>query len=250
MTKMNMPKLLILLLFYAASAHTFEYPQISCGTFDNYSKNIKESTKLYYLGDWNWDSSAVVNKISEAELFGRVGAFKYQDQFLGSFDLTFNHALAEKENFPVAYDKITVEESDSERHLVKRSYIPKVIIKTKFGYVSAIHKGEWGGELLFINFDKEISYIDDLPVQDIFHYKNGILVISGSNHMMSSTGNIYFLEFEQNEFSLTNLFGLIDAPQSSWQLPNGDIVINSKSGTQLLTVDGALRRVECSKKGS
>jgi len=245
-----MPKLFILLFFYAASGHTFEYPQISCGTFDNYSKNIKGSTKIYYLGDWNWDSSAVVNKISEADLFGRVSSFKYQDKFLGSFDLTFNHALAEKENFPVAYDKITVEGSYSERHLVKRSYIPKVLIKTKFGYVSAIHKGEWGGELLLINSDNEISYIDDLPVQDIFHYKNGILVISGSNHMISSSGYVYFLEFEQNKFSLTRLFGLIDAPQSSLQLPNGDIVINSDSGTQLLSVDGALRRVECSKKGS
>ncbi|MBY0418008.1 MAG: hypothetical protein K2W88_08120, partial [Pararheinheimera sp.] len=132
-----MPKILIYLLFYATSGHTLEYPQINCGTFDKYSENLKGSTKLYYLGDWNWDSSAEVNKISSADLFERTRLFRYQDKFLGSFDLTFNHSLAEKENFPVAYDKITVEGSDSERRLVKRSYIPKVLIKTKYGYVTA-----------------------------------------------------------------------------------------------------------------
>jgi hypothetical protein len=246
---MTMRKILISLLFYTTLGHTSEYPQIDCGTFEEYSANLKGSTKLYYRGDWNWDSSAVVNKLSEDELFESIKSFKYQDMFLGSFDLTFNHSLAEKEKFPVAYDKLTVEGRNSERSLVKRSYIPKVLIKTKYGYVTAIHKGEWGGELLLVKFDKEISFIKDISVEDMFPYQNGVVVVSGSDHMVS-TGNVYFLEFEQNKFQLTKLFGLIDAPQSSWQLSNGNIIINSKSGTQLLSVDSVLRRVRCSKNES
>jgi hypothetical protein len=246
---MTILKILISLLFYTPLGHTLEYPQLNCGTFEEYSANLKGSTKLYYRGDWNWDSSAVVNKLSEDELFESIKSFKYQDMFLGSFDLTFNHSLAEKEKFPVAYDKLTVEGRNSERSLVKRSYIPKVLIKTKYGYVTAIHKGEWGGELLLVKFDKEISFIKDISVEDMFPYQNGVVVVSGSDHMVS-TGNVYFLEFEQNKFQLTKLFGLIDAPQSSWQLSNGNIIINSKSGTQLLSVDSVLRRVRCSKNES
>jgi len=246
---MTMRKILISLLFYTTLGHTSEYPQIDCGTFEEYSANLKGSTKLYYRGDWNWDSSAVVNKLSEDELFESIKSFKYQDMLLGTFDLRFNHTLAEKENFPVAYDKITIEGRHSERSVVKRSYIPKVLIKTKYGYVTANHKGEWGGELLLIKFDNEISFIKDIPVEDMFPYQGGVVVVSGSDHMVS-TGNVYYLEFEQNSFQLTKLFGLIDAPQSSWQLPNGDIVINSKSGTQLLSVGNVLRRVGCSKNES
>ncbi len=244
-----MRKILICLLFYTNFVYSLEYSQVNCGTFDEYTSNLKSDSKLYYRGHWNWNNSAVDKKTSKDEFIESISSFKYHDMYLGSFDLNFNHTLAMEENFPIAYDKITVDKRAGENIIVKRSYIPKVIVKTKHGYVTAIDKGEWGGELLFVKFNNEITFIKDIAVEDMFPYENGFVVIAGSNHMVS-TGSVYFLDFEQDQFKFTKLFGLIDAPRSSWKLPDGRIVINSKSGTQILSKGSVLTRVECTKNDS
>ena len=84
-----------------------------------------------------------------------------------------------------------------------------------------------------------------MNVEDIYEFKFGYAVTEGLSHMSSNNGMLYLVTFLNKKPHLSKLFGLIGAPESSLKLANGDLLINSREGSQILKSDGSLVRVSC-----
>jgi len=120
---------------------------------------------------------------------------------------------------------------------------PHVIFKIGADIVAGSNNGEFGGELVLIEENGNVSHIAEMNVEDIYQMPFGVVVTSGLAHMSSNYGDIHII---QDNFKLEKLYGLVGMPKSSWLLSNGDLLINSHPrGSQVLTKAGYLKRVKC-----
>ncbi|UTH34979.1 hypothetical protein NLY39_15005 [Pseudomonas sp. KHPS1] len=122
---------------------------------------------------------------------------------------------------------------------------PNVAVKMGNGWLTGSNRGEWGGELAFVdaNGTPEILLKDN--IQNIYQTDNGTIVIAGLSHLVSSSGRIYLVTKNGSSLDYRILFGLDAAPEESWMTGSGDIYINTSYGATILKSDGTLQRALC-----
>ncbi|KPV98304.1 hypothetical protein AN214_00065 [Pseudoalteromonas sp. P1-9] len=184
---------------------------------------------------------------TDAEIFNFVEQFGENERRI---KLTSNESLANEIGATIVYSMEYYRDKyfGRKNHLTTHHVPAAVTYKTPYGYLAGDSQGEFGGELVFVDNSGSVQLIQDMNVEDIYEFKFGYVVTEGLSHMSSDNGMLYLVTFLNKKPHLTKLFGLIGAPKSSLKLANGDLLINSREGSQILKSDGSLVRVSC--KGS
>lgn len=218
-----------LLLSFSAAAKFSE--DIVCGTYDGSEYPYK---KMF--------EGSVDTEITEADaeviyFFDTLGETTFeQRQWL--FELVDKETGKYKKSFPRRSPY-----TDNKVAIEHQTIQPHVVFKIGNKIIAGSSQGEFGGELVLIEDDGQISHIAEMNVEDIYQMPFGIVVTSGLAHMDSNYGDIHLI---LDNFKLEKLFGLVGMPRSSWMLNSGDLLINSHpTGSQVLTKAGYLKRVNC-----
>ncbi|RTE86960.1 hypothetical protein [Aliidiomarina sp. B3213] len=183
-------------------------------------------------------------EVSDAELFNFFKQFGENER---KIKLASNELLANEIGAPIVYSMEYYQEKyfGLENHLTIHHVPAAVTYQTPFGHLAGDSQGEFGGELVFVNNSGVVELIQDMNVEDIYKFDFGYVVTAGLRHMGSDRGTLYLVTFLDGEPQITTLFGLIGAPETSLKLSNGDLLINSRDGSQVLRTDGSLERVSC-----
>jgi hypothetical protein len=181
---------------------------------------------------------------TDAEIYNFVKQFGENER---SIKLTNNESLANEIGATIVYSMEYHRDKYFGRpnHLTTHHVPATVIYKTPYGYLAGDSRGEFGGELIFVDNSDAVQLIQDMNVEDIYKFEFGYVVTEGLSHMSSNNGMLYLVTFSDGKPHISKLYGLIGAPSSSFKLPNGNLLINSRDGSQILKKDGSLVRVSC-----
>ena len=123
---------------------------------------------------------------------------------------------------------------------------PQVALKTKYGWLSGVSRGEFGGAIVYHKATGNIEIVTRAIVEDIYVMPFGIVVTEGLAHLHSDKGSIILIKLSPSGFIAEKLHGLPGAPKTSWKLPNGNLLINTyKNGSVVLNHKAELRLVQC-----
>jgi hypothetical protein len=181
---------------------------------------------------------------SDAEIFSFIKQFGENERRI---KLTSNELLAKEIGAPIVYSMQYYREKyfGQKNHLTIHHVPAAVTYKTPLGYLAGDSQGEFGGELVFVNNSGVVELIQDMNMEDIYKFDFGYVVTAGLSHMSSDSGVLYLITFLNGKPQIIKLFGLIGSPKTSLKLSNGDLLINSRNGSQVLKSDGSLIRVSC-----
>lgn len=120
---------------------------------------------------------------------------------------------------------------------------PHILYKHSEFTLIGSDSGEWGGELMALTKSGQFKRLGLMNVKDIYRMPFGFVVISGLAHMHENKGTVHVVN---ENLDLDLMFGLVANPNKIHQLNSGEILISSdKIGSQLLSLDGHLKRVDC-----
>lgn len=218
---------ILFLCSFSLSASIFE--DISCGAYD---ASIYPN-KTEFKGHTHREVTEIgvrefFDVLGETDSSGRKVLFELVDRSTGKYKKSFLRRTP-----------------DSEKRLVleHQTIQPKLIINVGNKIITGSNYGEFGGELLLIDKNDNVTLIKEMNVEDIYEMPFGLVVTSGLAHMMSNYGDIDLIS---RDFKIEKLYSLVGMPKSSWLLENGDLLINSyPSGSQVLTKNGYMKRVHC-----
>ena len=122
---------------------------------------------------------------------------------------------------------------------------PTVGLKTQDGWLVGSNRGEFGGELVFINNagSRKILFKDN--IKSIHKINQSIIVITGLSHLTHNVGRIYTITIESSQPTSELTFALDGSPKRSFVTNNGELIIESDFGASILRRDGSLARGAC-----
>jgi hypothetical protein len=217
--------------------------KFECGTYSQDLAKLLDPDKSYFK-----DTERRYPEKTEAnnsELYAFSKQFSNEEERL---KIEINQPLADEVGAYVAFNFTSIERdfgTDNSLYILKQKIVPYIQYKIPNGILTGSNRGEFGGELIFVNKNNKAIKVAEINVEDIYKFDFGYVITSGLAHMSSDSGSIYLVSFEDGKPSLIKLFGLVGAPKTSWKINDKELLINSRSGSQLLTKDGLLRRVQC-----
>lgn len=156
---------------------------------------------------------------------------------------------ADKEE-QLAADPDAVIEVRADNMIEKRSpidQIPDIALRTENGWLAGSSRGEWGGELVYIADGEKPVTILDKNIKNIYKLGNRYIAVAGIAHMGLNTGIIYELTSTANGgWSYQSWRTLPGAPQSSWLVETGELLVNTfGGGSILISHNGSMRMAQC-----
>lgn len=118
---------------------------------------------------------------------------------------------------------------------------PDVGLKTGSGFLVGSSRGEWGGELMYLDgtsapirlLDENITGIHRLPV--------GIVVVTGLAHGMDNDGALYLAKLVgPGKYEVSRWKTLPGAPHASGLMGDGSLFVSCLGGDIVLKADGSL----------
>lgn len=221
--------MLAFFLSFSATASIFE--DIICGYYSGsefpYKKMFKGAVETE-ISESDTDVRDFFDTLGETPVEQRQWLFELVDKETSKYKKSFPRRLSHTDN------KVVIEHQTIQPH---------VVFKIGSNILAGSNNGEFGGELVLIGGNGNVSHIAEMNVEDIYQMPFGVVLTSGLAHMSSNFGDIHVI---QDDFKLVKLYGLVGAPESSWLLSNGDLLVNSRpAGSQVLTKAGYLKRVQC-----
>lgn len=120
---------------------------------------------------------------------------------------------------------------------------PRAALQLVNGWISVADRGEWSGELRYVNRQKNIQLAKG-NFQEVFLVGTDAVVVKGG--VYSPDGRIYKLRQNDKEQWTLELWREIPATaEAVWQLADGRLVLQSRAGTFLLSSSGTLQMAEC-----
>lgn len=236
-------RLLSLVFLITLNAHSNSYyEEIHCPDFDESTAIQLEPEKSYFKDKVR--TRATVEKVSDEQLIEFHKQFEVHER---PIELSLNKELASQVGAKVVYTMRYYREKyrSAKNHITTHDIVAPIAFETSHGYLAGDSRGEFGGELVFVDKSGGVEILKDMNVEDIYKFSFGYVITEGLSHMMSNNGSIYLVHFAQGQPEITKLHGLIGAPKSSLKLLSGDLLINTAHGSQLLKRDGSLIRVKC-----
>ncbi|MCF6314149.1 MAG: HEAT repeat domain-containing protein [Verrucomicrobiales bacterium] len=154
-------------------------------------------------------------------------------------------ALSAKELKNLKYE-ITIDTYSIEGKVVrKRKVVPNVGIKLHKGYLLGSSRGEWGGELIYMDENGKSLMILEENIQGIYHYASEIVVVTGLAHMSSNRGTIYKVSQDKRRNWMARKWrALPGAPVFSSMLKDGSLYVQSYFNRNIiLKSDGNIRMI-------
>ncbi|OUL58800.1 hypothetical protein [Pseudoalteromonas ulvae] len=236
-----------LILFFCSfySLASVPYEQIHCPEYNEALALELEPNKKYFTDTVR--ARVESTEATDAEVYNFVKQFGENER---KIKLRSNELLANEIGATVVYSmKYYRDKYFGRKNQLTTHHVPAAVTyKTPYGYLAGDSRGEFGGELVFVDSSGSVKLIQDMNVEDIYQFEFGYVVTEGLSHMSSNNGMLYLVTFVNEKPQLSKLYGLIGSPKSSLKLANGELLVNSREGSQVLSNDGSLFRVSC--KGS
>lgn len=124
---------------------------------------------------------------------------------------------------------------------------PQVALRVAAGWLLGANRGEWGGELVYAADDGRKQRVLDGNIEDIYNLGGQVIALGGVAHMIINEGAVHRLRLSAaGEWSAEPWLQLPGAPESSWPVETGEILVNTYGGgTVLIAADGSMRMAPC-----
>ena len=124
---------------------------------------------------------------------------------------------------------------------------PQVALRVAAGWLLGANLGEWGGELVYAADDGRKQRVLDGNIEDIYNLGGQVIALGGVAHMIINEGAVHRLRLSAaGEWSAEPWLQLPGAPESSWPVETGEILVNTYGGgTVLIAADGSMRMAPC-----
>lgn len=125
--------------------------------------------------------------------------------------------------------------------------LPHSALKVDNGWLLGANRGEFGGELTFMNDKNEIEVLLNANVEDIFKMSFGYIAVTGLAHMSSDSGAIFLIsKSDDGKWTTKKWLSLPGAARSSWFIKGEKLLINTTKASIAVTHSGNIQTVECS----
>ncbi len=125
---------------------------------------------------------------------------------------------------------------------------PQHVLKVENGWLLGSDKGEWGGDLIFLDADQKATVLINDNVLGLFDTPAGHVAVTGLAHMTFNYGYLFQLENNGKQWSAHPFATLYGAPQLLQQTPDGTLLIANDFGSFRLGKDGLCRLTEIDGK--
>lgn len=127
--------------------------------------------------------------------------------------------------------------------------VPDLALRAEDGWLAGSTRGEWGGELVFINNEGASKVLIEANVEDVYQFDQRFIAVTGLAHLFMNGGMLYEVTRKAgNSWSVKPWRALPGAPISSWPVESGEILINTVSGGSILVdASGYMRMAPCSQ---
>ncbi|MEY2501075.1 MAG: hypothetical protein QOI07_1409 [Verrucomicrobiota bacterium] len=117
-------------------------------------------------------------------------------------------------------------------------------VKVDDGYLVGSDRGEWGGEIAYVNRAGKARILTPLNTEAIYRTKAGIVAVTGLAHMTFNSGCLFRIsKTAEGEWSASKWRVLPGAPRVSRLLKDGNLFISCHGGMVLISTDGRMRSV-------
>ena len=124
---------------------------------------------------------------------------------------------------------------------------PHSALKVDNGWLLGANRGEFGGELTFMNDKNEIEVLLNANVEDIFKMNFGYIAVTGLAHMSFDSGAIFLItKSDDGKWTTKKWLSLPGAARSSWFIKGDKLLINTTKASIAVTHSGNIQTMECS----
>ncbi|NBD95317.1 MAG: hypothetical protein GVY11_02425 [Gammaproteobacteria bacterium] len=131
--------------------------------------------------------------------------------------------------------------------------VPGLALRVDGGWLTGSDRGEWGGELVFIDRSGRARVLVRENVQDIHRLgRDKYIAVTGLGHMLTSRGMLYRVQKTPGEsWAAERWRRLPGAPVSSALTQGGDVLVSTRrGGSVLVSPDGQVRMAPCRRPSS
>jgi len=124
---------------------------------------------------------------------------------------------------------------------------PDLALRINNGWLAASNRGEWGGELVFHPDSGPAALVLEDNIEDVYEFGERYIAVAGLAHLTMNSGLIYELSQDAvGKWKAKEWLRLPGAPDSSWLVDTGELLINTiGGGSVLLSEHGAFRMASC-----
>lgn len=142
---------------------------------------------------------------------------------------------------------IVVNDQNIVEHRQEIKQVPSVALRVDGGWLAGSNRGEWGGELVYIADNGKSTQLLDTNIEDIYQLGDRYIATAGLAHLFMNDGMIYqLMQTENGAWQAKEWLMLPGAPETSWLVETGEILINTNDGGSiLLAKNGTMRMAEC-----
>lgn len=141
---------------------------------------------------------------------------------------------------------IEVNDDNIVEHRTPITQVPELALRTERGWLVGSDRGEWGGELAYIEDGESPKIILSENVEDIYKLGDRYIAVSGLVHLVVNQGKIYAITPTKDGWTAAPWRALPGAPESSWMVETGELLVNTVGGGSILiSPSGAMRMAEC-----
>lgn len=117
---------------------------------------------------------------------------------------------------------------------------PSTGIAVEGGFIVGDSRGEWGGELMFIDSHSNQQLLAFDNILSVFRWNNQIIAIAGCDHMGANQGELYITQNNTSgKWETQRWFVLPGAPYDFSVTPTGKLKILCQSGVFVVNKKGA-----------
>ena len=128
------------------------------------------------------------------------------------------------------------------KHVSEVSQVPTAGIKVKDGYLVGANRGEWGGEVMFLDDRLDGTKLIDANLHGIYQTPASTIAVTGLAHLSGNRGELYKLSKDKDGNWQGEKWKILPgAPTSSALHSDGSLSVDCKGGRIVLTPDGNIR---------
>lgn len=176
------------------------------------------------------------------QFYYQVGEPHLEKKIISDFDESLANEVGVRVAIRVRYLDHDKNENLS---LVSEYVIPGFYFEVAEGIIAGSDRGEFGGDLFFIDHNKKVLKLADLNVQDIFKFGSSYVVVSGVDHLGFEYGKLHLLNFSEGKPVFELFFNLTGSPKELIRINSDSLLLKFRNNSYLFNIKGVLSRVAC-----
>ncbi len=145
----------------------------------------------------------------------------------------------------IGYADSTTDGGPVEMRVKTIDQVPEVGIRVAGGSLLGSDRGEWGGELVFVDSEGNQTIILHKNVQNICTLSSGIVAVTGLSHLMMDEGVLFKVTRGDDGTWHTSKWRVLpDAPLTSGLLANGNLYVGCYLGSVEVAPSGEMKAPE------